>query len=78
MEQSKPVATLFESRSKLINDIGGTDLFNREMHQSAVGSLLYLSPRKRPEFVDAFNAVARFSANPTKQHWYHLSEFLNI
>ena len=39
------------------------------MYQSAVGTLLYLSTRTRPDITYAVSSVAKFSAKPTKQHW---------
>ena len=36
------------------------------MYQAVVGSLLYLS---RPDIAFTVSCVARFCANPTKDHW---------
>lgn len=44
-------------------------LTNKEKYQSAVGSLLYLSPTTKPDITFAVNSVAKFSANPTEGHW---------
>ena len=43
--------------------------FDRERYQSAVGSLLYLSTKTRPDISYAVGVVARFSAKPTNIHW---------
>ena len=46
-----------------------SEYFDKETYQSAVGSLLYLSTRTRPDITFAVNNIARFSSNPTTQHW---------
>uniref|UniRef100_A0A1X7V4Q9 Reverse transcriptase Ty1/copia-type domain-containing protein n=1 Tax=Amphimedon queenslandica TaxID=400682 RepID=A0A1X7V4Q9_AMPQE len=40
-----------------------------ELYQSAVCKLLYLSTRSRPDIAYAVFSIARFTANPTKEHW---------
>ena len=42
---------------------------DREQFQSAVGSLLYLSTMTRPDITYAVSNVAKFCANPAKEHW---------
>lgn len=69
MENSKPVSTPVDMNSKLVkhsDDKEGVDLIQ---FQSAVGSLLYLSIKTRPDIAYAVNNVARFCAKPTKHHW---------
>ena len=49
MDQSKPVATPFESESRLIKEESENELFDQKSYQSAVGSLFYLTKRTRPD-----------------------------
>ena len=69
MENSKSVATPLDSGPKLIKATDDDELFDPETYQSAVGCLLYLSTRTRPDIAYAVGSVARFTAKPTKQHW---------
>ena len=64
MDDSKPVATPVESGSKLVKATDDDDLVNTELYQSAVGSLLYLSTKTRPDITYAVGNVARFSSKP--------------
>ena len=45
------------------------ELVDTELYQSAVGSLLYLSTKTRPDIAYAVGNVARFSSKPSKVHW---------
>ena len=69
MENCKPVETPVDLSSKLVSAMEDSELFNKEEYQSAVGSLLYLSSATRPDITFAVNNVAKFSANPTNEHW---------
>ena len=69
MENCKPVETPVDLSSKLVSAMEDSELFNKEEYQSAVGSLLYLSSATRPDITFAVNSVAKFSANPTNEHW---------
>ena len=51
-------------------------MFNKEEYQSAVGSLFYLSSATRPDVTFAVNNVAKFLANPTKEHWTAVKRIL--
>ena len=46
------------------------------MYQSAVGSLLYLSTKTRPDIADAVGNVARFCSKPSVQHWKAVKRIL--
>ena len=54
---------------KLVKDSEECKTVDQFMYQSAVGSLLYLSTRIRPDITYAVSSVAKFCAKPTKQHW---------
>ena len=69
MENSNPAATPTENGAKLMRATKDSELFSKEVYQSAVGSLLYLSTRTRPDIAHAVGNVARFCSQPTKQHW---------
>lgn len=69
MENSKPVNTPVDMNSKLVKHSDDKEGVDPTRFQSAVGSLLYLSTRTRPDIVYAVNNVARFCAKPTNHHW---------
>ena len=69
MENSKPVSTPTEPGTKLIKASKESQLVDQETYQSAVGSLLYLSTRTRPDIAYAVSSVARYCSQPTLQHW---------
>ena len=45
-------------------------------YESAVGSLLYLSTRTRPDITFAVSNVAKFCTKPTKEHWTAVKRIL--
>jgi len=69
MEESKSVSTPTQLGSNLVKVVDGDDMLDQEIYQSAVGSLLYLSTRTRPDISYAVSSVARFTSKPIKQHW---------
>uniref|UniRef100_A0A1X7U559 Reverse transcriptase Ty1/copia-type domain-containing protein n=1 Tax=Amphimedon queenslandica TaxID=400682 RepID=A0A1X7U559_AMPQE len=48
-----------------------------ELYQSAVCKLLYLSTRSCPDIAYAVSGIARFTANPTKEHWKALKHIFS-
>ena len=69
MNEAKPVGIAVDSGIKLTKANEDTELINTSLYQTAVGGLLYLATKTRLDITYAVNSVARFCANPTKQHW---------
>ena len=76
MHNSKPVGTPVNPDIKLIAGENPDDVCNQQMYQAVVGSLLYLSTKTRPDIAYAVGSVARFCANPTKEHWTAVKRIL--
>ena len=68
-ENAKPVATPVDVSCVLEKASDDAELFDEEIYQSAVGSLLYLSTRTRPDITFAVCNVSKFCIKPTKAHW---------
>ena len=68
-EDCKPVATPADSNSFLEKATDSCELFDIRLYQSAVGALLYLSTRTRPDIAYAVSNVSKFCSNPTTKHW---------
>ena len=49
---------------------------DKEMYQSCVGSLLYLSTWSRPDITYAVNKVSQYCANPFTEHWTAVKRIL--
>lgn len=47
----------------------GSNRFDEEIYQSAVGKLLFLSTRTRPDITFAVGCAARYIAKPLESHW---------
>ncbi len=69
MDASNSVATPADNSTKLIKNDGSMECVDQKLYQSAVGSLLYLSMWSRPDITYAVHHVAKFSSQPTKEHW---------
>ena len=69
MSEAKPVKTPVDVNSKLLKTEEESELADQRLYQSAVGSLLYLSTKSRPDIAFAVGNVARYCSKPTKSHW---------
>ena len=69
MESSKPVHTPVNPGTKLKKATADSTRVDQINYQCAVGHLLYLSTKTRPDIAYAVSDVARFSADPTEEHW---------
>eukprot|EP00794_Sanderia_malayensis_P001116 gene1116-467_t len=69
MEESNAVSTPIQLGSNLVKAVEEDEMFDQEIYQSVVGSLLYLYTRTRPGISYAVSSVARFTSKPTKHHW---------
>ena len=76
MESAKPVATPVDTSTKLVKVTKSDESTDHQQYQSAVGSLLYLAMATRPDIAFAVSSVARFSAQPSKQHWTAVKRIL--
>ena len=66
---------------KVTKATSDSELFDKEVYQSAIESLLYLSTRTRPDTAYAIGIEARFYSQPTKEHWRavkHILRYLNV
>ena len=76
LNNANPVRTPIDISCKLdCNDENAT-LFDEKLYQMAVGSLLYLSSRTRPDIAHAVSMVARYNSKPTVQHWTAVKRIL--
>lgn len=69
MNNCKPSDNPVDSSQKLIKASHQDEAVDQDTYQSAVGSLLYLSTKTRPDIAYAVGNVAKFTSKPTKQHW---------
>lgn len=76
MEDCKPVSTPVDISSKLTQATDDSLCVDQHRYQSAIGSLMYLSVSTRPDISFAVSSLARFSSNPTKEHWTALKRLL--
>ena len=75
-ENFKTLETPVDPSSKLVKATEDSDLSNKEEYHSAVGSLLDLPSATRHDVTFAVNNVAKFLANPTKEHWTAVKRIL--
>ena len=69
MENSNAVDTPFNVSTKLVKTQESENLCDKTKYQSAIGSLLFLSNRTRPDLSYAVGKTARYSSNPSTTHW---------
>ena len=69
MESSKPVSTPVNPGVKLKKAMQESKRVDQASYQSAVGHLLYLSTKTRPDIAYAVSDVARFTSDPTEEPW---------
>ena len=69
MQSCKPVSTPAEPGTKLRIASETDEWVDREMYQSAIGSLMYLPVGTRPDITYIVSNLARFSSKPTTDNW---------
>ena len=72
MNNCKPIATPVDVGTKHIKGTNEDEIFDQQVYQSAIGSLMYLSISTRPDISYAVGNLAKFSSKPTKIHWMAL------
>ena len=80
MGSSKPESTPVNPGTKLKKAADDSQRVDQVNYQCAVGHLLYLSTKTRPDIAYAVSDVARFSADPTEEHCIavkHIMRYLN-
>ena len=78
MKNAKTRRTPLDSSIKLTKEDETQAHIGQELYQSAVGKLLYLFTRTRPDIAYAMSLVAKFTVNPTEKHWKAVSIFSDI
>ena len=69
MENSRPTTSPIDIGARLTKVTEKDKLINQELYQSAIGSLLYLTTRIRPDIFSPVSNVARFCSQPTMERW---------
>ena len=69
MSECKSAPSPAAADTKLVKADDSSEMTDQAQYQSAVGSLLFLSTRSRPDLSFAVANAARFCSNPTKEHW---------
>ena len=69
LSEANSVSSPAEPGTILEQGTDESEFFDTKMYQSAVGSLLFLSTRTRPDIAYSVGQVAKFSSKPTTQHW---------
>jgi hypothetical protein len=69
MSNAKYTKTPVNLGVKLCKGTDTSEYFDSELYQPTVGKLLYLAIRTRPDIAFAVSSVARYTAEPTVDHW---------
>ena len=69
MQNAKTCKTPVNPSLKLTKAKDDLTCVDGELYQPAVGKLIFLSTRTRPDIAFAVSNVAKFTATPTEQHW---------
>ena len=69
MADCKAINAPIDPSMKLVMASDDCKCIDQRMYQSAVGSLMHLSVKTRPDITYAVNCVTRFSSKPIQQHW---------
>ena len=69
MKDCNPISTPVDVNSKLVKSNLDEKQCDKEMYQSAVGSLLYISTRTRPDIAFAVGNLAKYCSQPSLSHW---------
>ena len=78
MENAKPRKTPLDPSHKLSKGDENSIYIDQELYQSAVGQLLYLSTRTRPDIAFAVSTAAKFTSKPTEEHWKAVKHTVTI
>ena len=76
MENVKATKTPVNPSLKLTIGFEESKEVDQGLYQSAVGKLLYLSTKTRPDIAFAVSYVAKFCNRPTAQHWKAIKQIL--
>ena len=76
MDEAKSVKTPVNSSQKLMKASDDSVCVDKELYQCAVGKLLYLSTRTRPDISFAVSRAARYTSKPTEDHWKAIKHIL--
>ena len=72
MQDCKPAPTPVGAKLESTED----KIADKELYQSAIGKLIYLSNWSRPDITYAVNLCARYSSNPFNEHWIAVKRIL--